>query len=266
MASPPPLPDTLTQQNAIRQDFEAKATQYAEKYQTYTYNTRSYHLRNQLTLSWLEKKGGYILEAGCGPAILIKSLHELGYCAIGVDLVEQNLKAGKQQLQTIQIPPHLVAGNLTQLPFADRSFDEIVSLGVLEYILPIQVALGELHRLLRPGGQLIVSLPNRQSLYRQWEKYIYVPISQTVKRLQHPPKTGYTRLEFATHELPSLFENTGFQIKKYQTFAAQVVLQPVSSLFTGFSLRLAEYLEPSMNTHQWGKWLGSEILVAARRK
>ncbi len=266
MASTPPLPDTQTQQHAIRQDFEVKATRYADKYQIYTYNTRSYHIRNQLTLSWLRKGGGRILEAGCGPAILTQTLETLGYCAIGVDLVEQNLQAGQHRLQTVQTPVRLVAGNLTQLPFASGSFDAIVSLGVLEYVMPIRTALNELHRLLRPGGQMIVSLPNRQSLYRLWEKHVYWPISQTIKQIKRPKKNTYTRLLFAAHELPGLFENTGFQIEQCQAFAAQTVLQPVSSLLGGFSLRLADYLEPRMETPYWGKWLGSEILIAATHK
>lgn len=261
---PPLLPDT--QHNAIRHDFEVKAARYADKYHIYTYDTRSYHIRNQLTLSWLRKGGGRILEAGCGPAILISSLEALGYCAIGVDLVEQNLRTGQQRLQAEQTPSRLVAGNLTQLPFADEAFDEIVSLGVLEYVLPVQTALSELHRLLRPGGQLIVSLPNRQSLYRRWEKHLYKPISQAIKQLQQPQKPRYTRLEFAAHELPVLFERASFQIVHTQSFAAQLIFQPFSKFFHRVSLCLAESIESYTDTPFWGKWLGTEMFIVARRK
>ncbi len=51
-----------------------------------------------------------------------------------------------------------------RLPFEDRSFDGVLSLGVLEHVPDPAGSLRELHRVLRPGGRIYVyKLPNRYS-------------------------------------------------------------------------------------------------------
>ena len=44
----------------------------------------------------------------------------------------------------------------TRLPFPDQHFDIIVSMQVLEYVTDIRTALSEFHRVLRPGGQVVI--------------------------------------------------------------------------------------------------------------
>jgi SAM-dependent methyltransferase len=61
----------------------------------------------------------------------------------------------------------IFAWDLTQpLPFADRTFDTILFLDVIEHLEPRVVVLRELHRLLTDGGQLLVSAPNSQTRWR----------------------------------------------------------------------------------------------------
>jgi SAM-dependent methyltransferase len=47
-----------------------------------------------------------------------------------------------------------------ELPFADGSFDVVVCTEVLEHLFAPQIAVAELRRVLRPGGTLIVTVPN----------------------------------------------------------------------------------------------------------
>ncbi|HJM35596.1 MAG TPA: class I SAM-dependent methyltransferase [Acidimicrobiales bacterium] len=52
-------------------------------------------------------------------------------------------------------------GNATQLPFADESFDRIIASEVMEHIEQDQEVLGELARVLRPGGTLAITIPSK---------------------------------------------------------------------------------------------------------
>lgn len=249
------------QKSAIHQDFNQKATVYADKYQTYTYDTRSYHLRNQLTLAWLGTKPQRVLEAGCGPAILTAVLQQRGHRPVGIDLVEANLRAGQSRLANENPQPPLLAGDLTALPFANQTFDTIVSLGVLEYILGQQKALQEFHRVIGPQGTIILSLPNRQSLYRLWERYVYMPTSDWIKHMKGRSRPHYARQEFSKPEIIQLVTQAGFMVQEIRPFAAQVCLQPFNKLAPRLALRLAEKMETHLP--QTGNTVGIEFLVRA---
>jgi SAM-dependent methyltransferase len=59
------------------------------------------------------------------------------------------------------------ASDITRpLPFADRSFDTILFLDVIEHVVPRLAVLREIHRLLTDDGQLLVSGPNSQTRWR----------------------------------------------------------------------------------------------------
>lgn len=59
-------------------------------------------------------------------------------------------------------PPSGICGSLLALPFADASFEVVSAFDVIEHCEPEQDALRELHRVLAPGGRLLVSVPAYQ--------------------------------------------------------------------------------------------------------
>lgn len=59
-------------------------------------------------------------------------------------------------------PPEGVCGSLLALPFADGSFEVVSAFDVIEHCEPERDALLELHRVLEPGGRLLVSVPAYQ--------------------------------------------------------------------------------------------------------
>jgi SAM-dependent methyltransferase len=59
-------------------------------------------------------------------------------------------------------PPNGICGSLLALPFGEASFDVVSAFDVIEHCEPEQDALRELHRVLAPGGRLLVSVPAYQ--------------------------------------------------------------------------------------------------------
>ena len=93
-----------------------------------------------------------VLDAGCGGDWDISQyLYAPGRTVVGIDLAPP-----------LQRTPGTdgVRGTLEHLPFADASFDLVVSMSVLEHLRDPLSSLSELARVLRPGGRLLVQAPN----------------------------------------------------------------------------------------------------------
>lgn len=95
-----------------------------------------------------------ILDAGCGNGWLA-SLYGDRHTVVGIDLADANLRRIRQN------GIHAVKYNLDgPLPFADAVFDTVVCSEILEHIFCPDKLLGEILRVLKPGGRVILTVPN----------------------------------------------------------------------------------------------------------
>jgi SAM-dependent methyltransferase len=109
-----------------------------------------------MILRGMPPSGARVLEAGCGVGQYVVLLRERGYRAVGVDWGVDPLRAGRAW--TPATP--LSAMDLRELGFRAAAFDAYLSLGVVEHDPDGPGAiLREAHRVLRPGGTLILSVP-----------------------------------------------------------------------------------------------------------
>jgi SAM-dependent methyltransferase len=115
-------------------------------------------------LPWLREFGGrVVLDDGCGVGHTVEYLHEQGIEAYGID-------PGPRQKYWPAQTSRLFRASGTKLPFADESFDAVLSSGVIEHIgeplarrqqHPHQRAyIHEVIRVLRPGGRALIAAPN----------------------------------------------------------------------------------------------------------
>jgi SAM-dependent methyltransferase len=99
---------------------------------------------------------GLVLEAGCGPGQWVQFLERRGHRVVGIDYALNALRIGNLANPDLR----LLAADFLTLPFADQSFDYILSLGAVEHdVRGPEAALRELHRVLKPSGHLMCSVP-----------------------------------------------------------------------------------------------------------
>jgi SAM-dependent methyltransferase len=100
---------------------------------------------------------GVVADVGCGRGYGLAILRRAATRCYGLDLSPEFL--GDLQIEQPDIPAVLASGD--RLPFANQSFDTLVSFEVIEHIDDDLGFLHELRRTIRPGGTLIISTPNR---------------------------------------------------------------------------------------------------------
>lgn len=105
--------------------------------------------------------GTRVLDAGCGAGPVLAALRRHGIATVGVDCAPDMLDNARQRLRAAGLDDSdLHLGDVRNLPFADGSFDVVLSLGVISYLADYRPALREIARLLRPGGTALISYRN----------------------------------------------------------------------------------------------------------
>ena len=104
-----------------------------------------------------------IVDVGCGDGAATGLVRRLGHPVVGVDWSMMALRHARRHDLL------LVRGGLDApgLPFADASVDLVIFSEVIEHIVDTDSAVDELHRVLRPGGRLLVSTPNLAAWYNR---------------------------------------------------------------------------------------------------
>jgi SAM-dependent methyltransferase len=103
-----------------------------------------------------EVAGRRILDAGCGAGPLLAALRDRGAIVTGFDKSAGMLDLARRRLGDDADLQVAELGN--PLPFPDDTFDDVTASLVLHYLEDWRPALGELRRVLKPGGRLIVSV------------------------------------------------------------------------------------------------------------
>jgi SAM-dependent methyltransferase len=113
----------------------------------------------------LNVAGKQVLEIGLGEGSDSERLIRGGARWSGVDLTAESIERLRARL-TLRNLPHqeLRQGSVLALPFADDSFDMVFSHGVLHHVPNIEQAQREIHRVLRPDGELVIMVYARWSL------------------------------------------------------------------------------------------------------
>lgn len=97
-----------------------------------------------------------ILDAGCGPGFFSILLSKAGHRLIGLDGSQGMLKHASANAAKFGAAPVFMKGDCHDLPFADNSFDLIISRNVTHALRNHQQAYAEWQRVLRPGGRVLI--------------------------------------------------------------------------------------------------------------
>lgn len=156
-----------------------------------------------------------LLECGCGRGFFLNILRSISKATLsGIELDRDVVETAYANVAHKNIS--LFQGDVTKLPFPEKSFTKILCTEVLEHIEADEAALREIHRVLTPGGIAAISVPNKNY------PFCWDPINWTLEALfNRPIRTGilsgiwanHVRL-YAPEELRAKVTNAGFVIEE----------------------------------------------------
>ncbi len=103
------------------------------------------------------RQGLVVLDVACGAGFGLELLGQAGASAIGVDYAVGAL----WDIRRRQPHARLVRGDAMRLPLTDATVDLVVSFETIEHVPDAEALLCEIRRVLKPGGRLVLSTPNR---------------------------------------------------------------------------------------------------------
>jgi 2-polyprenyl-3-methyl-5-hydroxy-6-metoxy-1,4-benzoquinol methylase len=102
---------------------------------------------------------GRLLDFGCGGGSFLQRMHQLGWRVTGLDASRAAVERIRNQLGL-----NALVGSLPRPELADGSFDTVTMWHSLEHVHDPMAVLRDAHRLLEPGGRLLVAVPNIDSI------------------------------------------------------------------------------------------------------
>jgi 2-polyprenyl-3-methyl-5-hydroxy-6-metoxy-1,4-benzoquinol methylase len=148
---------------------------------------------------------GRVLDVGCGRGLLLQEFRRRGWEVQGTELSEE---AANHARQVLKLP--VETGSLETIGFPANHFDAVTLWHVLEHVTEPSALLSEINRILKPGGVLLVSVPNFGSFEARCfqDKWFHLDVPRHVTH-------------FTQTMLRKALGQTGFQDRHWSGFAPE---------------------------------------------
>ncbi len=174
-------------------------------------------------------EGGCLLDVGAAYGFAVSEASRAGWNAIGVEISTAAARHARDVTGA-----RIAVGNSKALPFASESIDVITMWDVLEHVADLHRSLDELHRILRPGGRLVLTTTDVGSLLARvsgshWHFYNF------------PEHINF----FTRHSLAILLANHRFEVDSMGTdrgyFSLGYLVERVRKVFFGHTGAAADW-------------------------
>lgn len=147
-------------------------------------------------------RGGRVLDVGCGRGTLLSELAERGFEVHGTEVSRAAVEGADPRAEI------RIASNLAEAAYSENSFDLVILWHVLEHLPDPRETLREIQRILRPGGEVVVAVPNFSSRQARWAGPAWFHLD--------PPRHLY---HFPLAALRTLLTDCGFECRSEHHFS-----------------------------------------------
>lgn len=218
--------------------WDHESRDWGDKYgrkSSYFYRRRTFH--EYFARTGLDNAA--ILDYGCGAGDITFPMLRAGHSVTGVDIAEGMAKKAAERAAQNGLSGRADYHHLSDQVLADlasRKFDVVVCSSVLEYVERDGVLLQMFHDVLKDGGYLLVSVPDRKSLFCRLDKWMHrnkkhMPGFVPVEKLNY---IDIQQRQYDIDEFVRTVEGLGFslQARKHNTITLQrgVLMEKISNI------------------------------------
>lgn len=217
-----------------------------------------------LTLS--ARRSARILEIGCGTGTLLRSLAgEKGLELLGSEAYLRGLRSAIHHSPGIEF----IQLDATRIPF-DSEFDIVGAFDVIEHIEDDEAVLRGIHRSLKPGGHLILTVPQHRFLWSRLDELVYHKRRYARRDLLEQLRRSGLDVMYVTSFVFTLFPlllASRLLDRRSQTasdaaeFDRRVRFNPIVNRIFDRVMRIDE----ALIRRRWSLPCGGSLLVVARR-
>ncbi len=200
----------------------------------------------RLVLEYLAPvQGQRVLEVACGRGGFLNLLAAKGARVFGADFSQAALLIGQRRLRNGHGSPAraaLTRADAQSLPYADNSFDVVISCETIEHLPDPRAALREMARVCQSGGRLYLTTPNYANMMGLYEVYAAVR-----KRSRESTFTQPLDRVYLFYQIRRFLRSAGWEIVRSDGTVHSVVLprrEPVRLEFLEKSRAIRRLLSP----------------------
>ncbi len=208
--------------------YESFAHEFDSKMNMYDTLKRIHTFYDELLTENIQ--GKKVLDAGCGTGFFSQKAAERGALVTSMDLGENLLAQVAKKCDSTR-----VVGSILEMPFENNTFDIVVSSEVIEHIPTPLKAIDEIHRVLKPGGTLVLSTPNKLWYFSIW----------IANKLKLRPYQGLENWVWRG-ELKKKLKQTGFEIEAFPGIHLFPFVHPLTYPVLNFFHKFNRILAPFM--------------------
>jgi len=174
------------------------------------------------TVAWQNKT---VLDFGCGNGAQTCEFTPIGGKILAVDVTLSDLQILRQyrdlRRSDLIIP---IQYNGSHLPIASSAIDLVMSFDVLEHVHDEALALGEMHRVLKPDGEIVLTVPNKGWIFETHGAYLPLLPWYRVPFLSWLPQSWHRRIAkariYRRRDIVKLLQAHSFQVLRTQYVTA----------------------------------------------
>jgi len=249
--------------------FDRVAPEYFQRYREQSPAGYAFRVRKQRVVELFDQYEGRLLDVGCGPGIMAEELIALGFEFWGMDASAKMIKQCRRNFGALR-NAHFSTGNVLCMEFPEGFFDVVICMGVIDRISAYDLAIGEMLRVLKKNGVLLISFPNFHSPWAAWRNFIFYPLMTLLRPLYYGligrPRpaalTAFAKM-YTAKSASRLMRRYGGEVTNVAYLNFNLLLSPLDEIFPRLAMRITEKLE---SWHS-GKlnWLGSGFILKIRK-